>query len=51
MVSNNIVRMIVQDIVRDIEDRIGLANAWEEIDDHTKWMIMDTWEEIIKEWL
>lgn len=42
-------REIVSAIVRDLEDRGGISNEWDEIDDDTQAEIRQAWAEIVFE--
>jgi hypothetical protein len=40
-------RRIVEKIVRDLEDRRGLRQVWEEIDDDIRKQIKKTWADVV----
>ena len=42
-------KKIVNEIVRDIEDRSGLGNIWDELDYDIQLEIREKWEEIVNE--
>lgn len=42
-------QIIVSDIIKDLQDRSGLGDAWSEIDDNIKDEIVKAWEDIVVE--
>lgn len=48
MTIDKIAENVVNDIVSDIEDRSGLGNEWEQIDDGVKQEIIESWKDIVK---
>lgn len=42
---------IVAAIIRDLEGRKGLGDQWSAIDDETQDSIIESWREIVKEYL
>ena len=42
---------IVEEILKDLTDRSGLDNAWDNIDFETQCEIIDKWESIVYKWI
>jgi hypothetical protein len=41
----------VEDIIKDLTDRRGLRQAWEEIDDEIKTEIINKWVDIVYDYM
>ena len=48
MTTDKIVENVVNDIIKDIEDRRGIGDEFEQIDDDIKKEMIETWKEIVK---
>jgi hypothetical protein len=47
-VANRNIRVAVMQIIKDIQDRRGLGDEWNQIDNETLKEIKETWYEIIE---
>lgn len=41
----------VEDIIKDLVDRRGLRQAWEEVDDEVKTEIINKWSDIVYDYM